>query len=138
VQSAGTDTSRPVVRFLFATLQGHRRLQVIAGDEELERWVRAWARRYYLVEATSEKNARFRIAGYEHACAKALGKGPLASRFGILEAGRNAPGGPTEFPRPAHGRASGAGERAAPGVPAHGPGRRPRARAPAQEEMHLL
>jgi hypothetical protein len=68
---------------------------VAAGGRDLERWGRAWARRWWVVLAGTADQARAAIARYNRKCARVGLAVPVrAASFGILEAGHNAAGGP--------------------------------------------
>jgi hypothetical protein len=84
--------------FLLARLEGQRRLHVIRGGADLQRWVRAYARRWLVVAAATEAEAREAAAGYEKACGRRLSHYVNPARYGVVEAGRNAPGGPRSYP----------------------------------------
>jgi hypothetical protein len=72
-----------------------KRPAVAAGGRDLERWARAWARRWWVVLAGTADEARKAIARYDRKCARVGLSTPVrAASFGILEAGHNAAGGP--------------------------------------------
>lgn len=81
---------------LLAVMERQRRPRVVPPSQWT--WAKAWARRWWRVEATSADDARRRIALYE----VALVANPTVTvdgrSRGILECGRNALGGPDRPP----------------------------------------
>jgi hypothetical protein len=87
--SAGT------ARFFLYLARGAKKPAVAAGGQDLERWARAWARRWWVVLAGTADQARESIVRYDRKCARVGPATPVrAASFGIIEAGHNAPGGP--------------------------------------------
>lgn len=121
----------PPRRILLASLARQKRLRAVHGGQDLERWVRAYARRWFVVEAPSADAARTAVERYLTACGTDLNRRVDSKRYGIVEAGHNAPGGPDRFPR----RESGPGRP----VPSSAVHRRARARAPTpRRALHAL
>ena len=126
----GLDAGLPTRRIMLACLNGQRRFRRVPAGPEMERWTRAWARRWFTVEAVSADAARDQVRRYLDACDADVTHGAKAREFGIVEAGRNQPGGPDAFPtrdRLAHRPA-----------PAAGRSRSTRARGPTAGGAHPL
>ena len=120
----GVGMLQPERRHLLACLGGQRRLRSVRGGPDLERWVRANARRWFVVRAASVRAARQQLTEYlDHVSRLPAGAPTTPGAYGVIDAGRNAAGGPREFPR-ADGRAF---TRPSPSASA---GRRSRARPP--------
>lgn len=97
----------------------------------MERWARANARRGFVVRASSVREARQRLNEYlDHVARLPVGSPTFPGRYGVLDAWRNAAGGPRDFPRE-DGRAF---TRPSPSAAA---GRRSRARSPDRSGMHV-
>ena len=94
----GLDTEIPGRRLMLACLNGQRRLRTVPGGPDMERWARAWARRWFVVMAPSADAARSQVSRYLDACAADISRGARASDYGIVEAGHNQAGGPDAFP----------------------------------------
>lgn len=82
--------------FLLALMPRQRRPRALPSSQWA--WAKAWARRWWRVEATSADDARRRVALFEVALVANPSVAIDARSRGILECGRNAPGGPTEPP----------------------------------------
>jgi len=94
----GLGVDRPARRLMLACLSGQRRLRTVTGGPDMERWARVNARRWFVVQAPSADAARAQVEAYLDHCARDITHGARSSEFGILEAGRNPPGGPGAFP----------------------------------------
>jgi len=95
--NAAPTTSPAPARARFFLYLGNRmkRPVVAAGGRDLERWARAWARRWWVVLAGTADEARKAIARYDRKCAcVGLATPVRAASFGIIDAGHNAAGGP--------------------------------------------
>jgi len=87
-------------RLIMLALTGRlRRTRVVPGGTDHRRWARAWARRWWIVQAESADLVRDAVARYEERCARVGLSIPVDAReYGILESGRNAPGAPEHPP----------------------------------------
>lgn len=94
----GLGAERSTRRFMLAALDGQRRLRVVKGGADVERWARAWARRWFVVDGHTADEARRAIKRYLDAAAIHPTGGVDAADFGILASGRNAAGGPRQYP----------------------------------------
>jgi len=83
---------------MLACLNGQRKLRLVRGGPEMERWARAWARRWFVVSAPSADVAREQVRRYMDACDADVTHGADARAYGISESGRNQAGGPSQFP----------------------------------------
>lgn len=112
--------------YMLACLGGQRRLRSVRGGPDMERWARANARRWFVVRAGSVREARQQLNAYLDHCARMpVGAPTFPGHYGVIDAGRNAAGGPREFPL---GEARGYARPS----PSASAGRRARARPPSQ------
>lgn len=112
--------------YMLACLGGQRRLRSVRGGPDMERWARANARRWFVVRAGSVREARQQLNAYlDYIANPGTGMRLSARWFGVIDAGRNAAGGPREFPL-------GAARGYARPSPSASAGRRARARPPSQ------
>ncbi len=89
----------PTRRLMLAITGRLRRPRVVPGGPDFERWARAWARRWWVVEAENADLAREAIERYMDSCLRiGPAKSIHAADFGIVETGRNGPGGPEQPP----------------------------------------
>ena len=84
---------RPARRLMLAVTGRLKRPRVVRGGFDVERWTRAWARRWWVVDAATADDARDAIARYDAKCDRVgLGVPVDAMAYGIVASGRNASG----------------------------------------------
>lgn len=124
--------ARSFRRIMLACLEGQRKFRAVPERPESQRWARSWARRWFVVDATSADAARDAVRRYIDACVASPTLVIDGGEYGIVEAGRNGPGGPREFPREGSVREF---HRPSPAARAR---RRARSRAPTARGQSLL